>query len=214
MVDSIWQDSVKLKFDSYPTDEEKAKYFGTSLLRKWKMEFERRCWDSPQFAETSFHVLFGQMPGIRNMKIIYGHNISDMRIHMILFQRSGTGKGRGFNFTAEMSKLLNLEYISPDDCTDAKLVGRFVRVEGEEEPILSRGYLDPQRVPRVNIIVQNEATLIIDAKQTDFSKKFMNFYQKAMNPMGTPDNLIEAGTIEMQDNVIRIQPELSFYLTT
>ena len=42
----------------------------------------------------------------------------------------------------------------------------------------------------------------------------MNFYQKAMNPMGTPDNLIEAGTIEMQDNVIRIQPELSFYLTT
>jgi len=35
-----------------------------------------------------------------------------------------------------------------------------------------------------------------------------------MNPIGTPDNMIEAGTIEMGEQEIRVNPELSFYLTT
>lgn len=214
MVDEIWQTAVTKRFADIPTSEDREKHFGDALINKWKIEFERRCWDSDQFAESSFHVLFGQMNSIRALRIQYEHNVSDNRVHMILFQRSGTGKGRGFNFTVEMANRLNLTCISPDDTTDAKLVGRYRQVEGEEEPVLSRGYLDPQRVPRVSIMIQNEATLVIDAKKTDFSKKFMNFYQKAMNPIGTPDNLIEAGTMEMGDQEVRINPDLSFYLTT
>lgn len=214
MVDVAWQDAIKEHFGSKPTKDEREKYFGNALIKKWKFEFENRCWDSDQFAEASFHVLFGQLNSVRNLRIRYGDNVSDTRVHLILFQRSGTGKGRGFNFTVQMADEMNLECISPDDTSDAKLAGRFKHVPNEPDPILIRGYLDPRRIPPVAVLIQNEATLIIDAKKTDFSKKFMNFYQKSMNTIGTPDNMIEAGTIEMGEQEIRINPELSFYLTT
>jgi len=214
MVDVAWQDAVKEPIHETPTKEELKQHFGRRLINKWKFEFENRCWDSDQFAEASFHVLLGQLPAVKNIRITYENNISDTRVHLMLFQRSGTGKGRGFNFTVEMADLLDLECVSPDDTSDAKLVGRFKHVEGQREPVLVRGYLDPRRIPPVSILIQNEATLIIDARKTDFSKKFMNFYQKAMNPMGTADNMIEAGTIEMGEQEIRVNPTLSFYLTT
>lgn len=213
-IDIAWQEAIKERFQSNPTKEEKQKFFGNALIKKWKIEFEKRCWDSPQFAEASFHVLFGQLPAVRNTRIQYEKNFSDTRIHMILFQRSGTGKGRGFNFAVGMAEELDMICKSPDDTSDAKLLGRFRFVQGEQEPVEVKGYLDPTRLPRISIFIQNEATLIIDARKTDFSKSFMNFYQKAMNPVGTPDNLIEAGTIEMLGYEVRVNPDLSFYLTT
>lgn len=214
MVDVAWQDAIKEHFSSKPTKEEREKHFGNALVQKWKTEFESRCWDSDQFAESSLHVLFGQLNSIRKIRIKYDKNISDNRIHLMLFQRSGTGKGRGFNFTVQMADQLNMECVSPDDVSDAKLVGRFKTPMGQQEPVLVRGYLDPRRLPRVSILIQNEATLILDVKASSFSNKFMNFYQKSMNPIGTPDNLIEAGTIEMGEQEVRVNPELSLYLTT
>lgn len=214
MVDTGWQDLIRKRINYPPTSEERRQYFGDSLIQKWNYEFENRCWGSPQYSEVSFHTLFGQLPSVKDMRIIYDNNYSDMRIHLMLFQRSGTGKGRGYNFTTEMANLLNLGTFSADAMTDAVLLGSFVHEEGQREPTRIRGVLDPLRIPPVNIFIQNEATLIIDTKKTDFSKDFMNYFQKAMNTIGTPDNLIEKTTLQMRGQMIRIQPDASFLFTT
>ena len=214
MVEADWQDLIRKKFNDPPTAEERREYFGDSLLKKWNLEFENRCWDSPQYAEISFHTLFGQIPSVKDKRIIYDNNVSDMRVHLMLFQRSGTGKGRGYNFVIEMANLLNLVCFSADAMTDAVLLGSFIHEEGQREPTRIRGVLDPLRIPHVSIFIQNEATLIIDSKKTDFSKDFMNYFQKAMNTIDTPDNLIEKTTLQMRGQIIRLQPSASFLFTT
>lgn len=214
MVDADWQDLIRKKFNDIPTAEERREYFGDALINKWKYEFENRCWDSPQYAEISFHTLFAQLPSIKDKRIIYENNYSDLRVHLMLFQRSGTGKGRGYNFVIEMAELLNLVCFSADAMTDAVLLGSFVHEEGQREPVRIRGILDPLRMPPISIFIQNEATLIIDSKKTDFSKDFMNYFQKSMNTIGTPDNLIEKTTLQMGGQIIRLQPDASFLFTT
>ena len=214
MVDANWQDLIRKKFDNPPTPEQRKEYFGDALIYKWKTEFEKRVWDSPQYAEISFHTLFGQLQSVKDKRIIYENNVSDMRVHLILFQRSGTGKGRGYNFTMEMAGHLNLHCFSADAMTDGVLLGSFIHEEGQREPVRIRGILDENRIPQISILIQNEATLIIDTKKTDISKDFMNYFQKAMNTIGTPDNLIEKSTLQMRGQTIRIQPEVSFLFTT
>ena len=92
--------------------------------------------------------------------------MNQLCLHLMLFQRSGTGKGRGYNFVIEMAELLNLVCFSADAMTDAVLLGSFVHEEGQREPTRIRGILDPLRIPPVSIFIQNEATLIIDSKNS------------------------------------------------
>lgn len=209
-----WQSIMKSGFGDVPKAEDRRLHFGDALMEKWVEEFENRCWGSPQFAEISFHTLFGQLPAVRNLRISYENNYSDLRVHTMLFQRSGTGKGRGFNFTMEMSKKMGLISTKPDAMTDAVLLGSFERVEHEEELLHLHGLLDPERDPPINLIIQNEATLMLDAKRSDWSKDFMTYYQVAMNPIGTPDNLLEKTNLSMRGEMVAIQPVISFFLTT
>lgn len=209
-----WQSMMQRSFSDSPTKEDIEKHFGTALLAKWKTEFEKRCWGSDQFAEVSFHVLFGQLPSIRAIPIHYENNTSDMRVHCMLFQRSGTGKGRGFSFVVEMAQQLELVCMKPDATTDAVLLGSFERIEGEPEPNQIFGILDPNKRPQVNLLMMNEAILILDTKKTDWNKDYMTYYQIVMNPIGTPDNRIEKTNLSMGGQIITINPVVSLFLTT
>lgn len=211
-ISSAWQDAMKSRFDDKITKEQRMKYFGDSLLASWNTEFEHVCWGSKQFSEISFHTLLGQLPAIRKIPIQFENNRSDMRVHTMLFQRSGTGKGRGFNFTVNMAKELGLVCMKADSTTDATLLGSYLDDNGEQIHI--RGLLDEHRAPPVNLLILNEATLILEAKKTDWSKDFMTYFQTAMNPLGTPDNLLEKSIVSMRGDIVSIQPEISLYLTT
>jgi hypothetical protein len=115
---------------------------------------------------------------------------------------------------ATTAKQLNLVCMKADSTSDGMLLGSYEQIDGEEEPLHIPGLLDPSKQPQVNIFMQNEATLLLDAKRTDWSKDFMTYYQVAMNPIGTPDNLLEKTNLAMRGDMIAINPVVSFYLTT
>jgi hypothetical protein len=209
-LDHAWETSVP-PFSNPPTPHEIEKYFGDALIDAWKAEFESVCWNTPGFAEQSLHVIVGRLPSVRDMSIHYNKNHWDGRFHGVLFQRSGTGKGRGYNLAITMMEKLEIHAVKGDSVTDARLLGSIKFDEqGNERRI--PGYLDPES--GFDVLVLNEATLMLDTKKTDYQKDFLNYFQIAMNTINTPDNVIEKSTNDMQGEMIRINPTISFFFTT
>jgi|GEM_PF-4503169 len=210
---SVVNDSL-VDFNIPPTEIEKRKYFGSSLINEFKKQFETKCWFVPHFAIISFHVLMGQLPNIKNIKIKIGNNFEDCRVHMLLLQESGSGKGGGFSFVNDIAERLGLNFHSVGDLTNSALAGSM-SVDEKGNTDLKHGILDPRYNDGegVNIVASSEASQLIDTRNNYFDKNAILNLQKAMNRMNTADNVISKET-GISNEKISFNTDVSLYLTT
>lgn len=196
-----WQD-VMPKWSNPPTAKQTKEFFGQTLIRDYITLFEKRVKRQPNFAQLSLHVIVGQLPAIKKIRIHVGANELDLRISGCFFKPSGSGGGRGFNFTAQVAKELDVKYQVVTEITDAALIGSSDESK-EYDPtkkgmviknIVKRGALDPTiddnepNRPIANIVAMNEADILFSAVSSEFKKNAMLYYQIALNTMGTEDN--------------------------
>ena len=192
---SKWQDRMP-KWKNPPTKEQRKAYFGKALIDRYVELFERRVKKQPDFAELTLHILIGQLPSIKKMRIIVGENEIDLRISGCFFKPSGSGGGRGFNFMARIAKEIESNFRIVTEITDAALIGTSDEVKGYSpekkgmvtEKRIERGALDPRHNPPINIIAMSEADLLFSGTRSEYKKNAMLYYQIALNPMGTEDN--------------------------
>jgi len=188
-----WHDSMP-KIQNPPTRAQKKKFFGKSLIGEFKSQFQKKVWRSPLYATASFYVLLGQLPHIRNMRIKIGNNFEDCRLHLMLIQESGSGKGGGFSFVGDIAEKLGMHFRTTGELTGAALVGWRDNRDGEivlEPGILDPRYPDPEDPNPVNIVASSEGSQLLDVGSRDYSSSAINHLQKAMNRMGTKDNIVE-----------------------
>jgi len=218
-----WQDKMP-KWRNPPTDEQIRRYFGGSLVKRYVELFERRVKRQPNFAELTLHVIVGQLPAIKKLKIHVGENDLDLRISGCFFKPSGSGGGRGFNFMSRIAMALNLNFRSVTEITDAALIGTtdeckeydperkgFVIVKHE-----IRGALDPRPDPEyperlpASIVAMNEADILFSSSSSEYKKNAMLYYQIALNTMGTEDNKLSKKL--SKGDWIEFYPECSLIL--
>ncbi len=201
-------------FDIPPTKKQKREYFGRKLIDKWEKEFKEKCWFTPHFPYASLHVLVGQLPNIKNMRINVGKSVEDCRIHLLLLQESGSGKGGGFSFMADIAKRLNIIFHTVGDITNSSLVGSIKPVgNGKTETVpgaLSPEYNDGEGI---DILASNEASSLVDTTTSHYNKNAILNLQRAMNTMGTEDNVISKET-GIGNQTIKFNTDVSLFLTT
>lgn len=202
-------------FDLPPTNADRKKYFGQNLIRMWEQEFNERCWRVPHYNNVSYHVLLGQMPNIRNIKIRIGKGWEDCRIHMILLQESGSGKGGGFSFMNDVSRQVGLNFHTVGSLTNSALIGSIKPTGNNGRTEIVPGALDPRYNDgdRVNILASNEASELIDTSGNYLDKTALLGLQKAMNRIHSADNVITKETGIGNQN-ISFNCTTSLYLTT
>lgn len=177
------------------------KHYGQNLIDSYLDLFHRKVKRQPHFGQLTLHIIIGQLPAIKKMRIHFGDNELDLRISGCLFKPSGSGGGRGMNFLLKVVKSLGINAQMVTDIEPENLTGTSEIVQ-EYDPVKKkkcnvvktvRGALDPtpedgRRI--IDILVMNEADVLFDSKFTKETKNAMLCYQIALNPMGTEDNKI------------------------
>lgn len=216
---SKWQDAMP-KWKNPPTEAQKREFFGSKLVNDYIELFKRKVKRQPNFAELTLHIIFGQLPSIKKMRIYFGDNELDLRISGCFFKPSGSGGGRGLNFMTTISKALELVAQMVTEITDAALIGSCDEVKFYDatkkgnvvENRVKRGALDPTRDPAdrmiINIVVMSEADILFSGIASEYKKNAMLYYQIAMNTMGTEDNKI--GKKLVNGDWIEFNPDCSF----
>jgi len=195
-----WQDRMP-KWRNPPTDKQKHQYFGNKLIQDYVGLFNRKVKRQPNFAELTLHVIVGQLPAVKKMRIIFGDNELDLRISGCFFKPSGSGGGRGLNFMSMIARELEILAQIITEITDAALIGTTYEVK-EYDPTkkgmvvstkVERGALDPTEVDGeerriIKILMMNEADILFGGMMNEYKKNAMMYYQIALNTMGTEDN--------------------------
>ncbi len=213
-LEDAWN-KIGSNIDYPPTKSQKKKYFGRNLIDNFCNEFEKKSWNLPFYAKISFHVLLGQLPSIKNMSMnIYG-NSEDLRIHMLLLQESGSGKSGGFSFTSKVANEITppINFVASGDLTNASLVGSIEQRENGTK-IERHGLLSPRDESKggnVDILGSSEASQIIDTRNDYFQKNAITNLQKAMNRIGSSDNIVRR---DLMTGTVKYNTDASMYFTT
>lgn len=209
-LEEVWNEEVH-QFEEgtkKPSPEELKKYFGHSFIQQFKKEFKKKVWQVPYYGLCSMHVIMGQLPNIRNMRIRIGGNYEDCRIHFFLLQESGTGKGKGFDFVAELSQRLGLSFKSSDKLTENSLLGSV-----DENDEINYGLLDPRHDPSFDIFASEEASRIIDTRDSNYNRESVTTFQKVMNPIGSHSNKLSKDTAHTSQT-ISFNSHVSLFFTS
>ena len=185
-----------------PSAAEKRKYFGPKLFKNNKELFQNYMWNTPFLDEAALYLLIGQLEHVKNIRYEVHGRQYDFRSHVSIFQPSGSGKAGLFNYVGGICADLNMRYHVTGSVTDTALIGgiEWQDIYNKEtqqyvkEKVENPGLLSPDRDPRVRILAMNETDILFDSKKTDWAKDLMTWYQKAMNVIGTPDNVLSKDT--------------------
>lgn len=194
-------------------------HFGRQLFATNKVLFEKQMWgvDVPVF-DLSLYTVMGQMQNIKSMRFNIHDRIYDYRVNAAIFMPSGSGKGGMFNHIGTMSEMLGLDYYEVGEMTDSALLGQYNTVEqfnkkndmNEKVKVLTPGVLDPKAGH--NILAMNECDILFKAKSSSFARNAMTHYQKAMNTIGTHDNVLSKDT--SAGGRIKFNSDVSFFFTS
>ena len=105
----------------------------------------------------------------------------------------------------DIATAAGIEFYPLGSVTDTKLLGGVEYLEiydpeterNSKQKVENPGLLSPDHDPRVNLLAMNECDILFDSKKTDYAKDLMTWFQKAMNPYGTYDNVLSKGTGSM-----------------
>lgn len=209
-----WIESVETTGSQFEPEET-----GDNFIDKWKSVYNEYQWDTPHIAQATLHVMLGQLPSIRNMRIYTSAaRYEDGRIHVVWMQPSGTGKQGGFDFVSDVSKNIdNFIYETKNKFTSAVLLGgpsgKRVRKwnkethVNEEDSILKPGLLSPGEI---NIFACQEVGPLFDSK-TEHNEESMTWLQIAMDPIGR--NELTKDILSMGQTV-KLFPECSIFFAS
>jgi predicted transcriptional regulator len=145
--------------------------------------FEKYSYNNPIYAKVSYHVLLGQI--LRNVRIPKGATYIDSRISLFLLQGSGSGKSTAYNLIYSLGDAIGLKVMTLDEVSDAALIGTIESEHafGEVSYGTTTGILS-----EADIIHYDEASNLINTKE--YSKSALSYLQTALNPIGSPTNVI------------------------
>lgn len=209
-----WSDVTnQKKLPVYKKDE-----FGIEFVNQYKKVYSHYQHNTPHIGQAMLHLIMGQMPHQKDMRIQVDANYLDTRIHIVWFQPQSSGKGRAYNLAGNLSDRVGLKYKVVTELTDAALIGGWKKVQRYvpekkaqvEEYELKSGLLTKGEC---NILAMNEASILFDTAQTSIAKHAMDFYQVAMNTHGTKDNTISKDVMH-GNGPIEVTPDCSLFLTS
>lgn len=185
---------------------------GYTLFHDYQETFQKYSWKNQFYANSTLHLIMGQLPNIKNIKIkLTPSTYEDARIHVCYLSPTGSGKGKGAIFVDQLSKMLQLKYQEADELTDNALIGSLQKSEDAEHPWeIDYGWLHHSW--GINILSITEATFVLTDRPKATAQNVMTHFQKTMNPVGSSDSLITKKIGFGQP--IEIQPQLSLFLTT
>lgn len=190
---------------------------GEEFVEQFKKSYSSFQYNTPHIAQAVLHLILGQLPAVKAMRIHVDANYLDTRFHIIWFQPADTGKGRGFNFTGLLCDQLNLKFVPVHEITDAGLIGGYEPVQRYDSS--KKGYSNEYEfVPgalgtgMTNILAMNEASMLFNMKPNQIQKHAMDYYQIAMNTMGTKDNIISKRVLHGGE--FQVAPDCSLFLSS
>lgn len=216
MPDSGWGKFVKKerKF-SIRKDET-----GDEFIKKWCEVYEEYQWDTPYIPKATLHLALGQVPAVRDMKIYTSRaRYEDGRVHVLWLQESGTGKQGAIDFVEDTTTKIvcnniGLKYETPDDFTDAAMLGSYDVIEKWDKEVhgkvkeqvlvpgwLSKGLLDIFAMPECSVLFESKS---------QYKENLMVWFQRAMDPLGR--NKITKKLAK--GDPIYAHPTCSFFLTS
>ena len=186
-----------------PLSVNKGEDFGDKLIDDYIRAFSMESFKNEMYGRISLHVLLGQ--ALKNVYYRIGAREIDIRIHLLLIKAQGSGKGAGYGFIKKMANLLELDFQSLTEATDAGLVGTLQRDEVTKENIVVPGLLQSS-----DIVGMEEASVLFDYTN-DFSKKNITYMQITMNALTDSSCHI---TKRLGNETIDFKPHASFLLMT
>jgi len=214
-----WEDAGNTFGTGAVSSRDIENHFGRQLFDTNKILFEKQMWgvDIPIF-DLSLYTVMGQMKSIKSMRFNIHDRLYDYRVNAAIFMPSGSGKGGMFNHIGTMSEMLGLDYYEVGEMTDSALLGQYNTVEqfnkkdeiNEKVKVLTPGVLDPKAGH--NILAMNECDILFKAKSSAFARNAMTHYQKAMNTIGTHDNVLSKDT--SAGGRIKFNSDVSFFFTS
>lgn len=163
------------------------------VKRAWDDLFSTHCWNHPDYSLAGFHLIIGQLPNMKGIKIHRpGGGYVDPRIHVFYIADSSSGKGKGSDLIGEMAESLGIRYLSEGSVTHNALVGAHNRNKNDEvEP----GYLDQDGYEAagkrpIGILELSEANMLLQAASAEHNSGILESLQKAMNVYGKGDNTV------------------------
>ena len=131
------------------------KDFGSTLIKDYLDLFNTYSIKNEKYGRISMHVLLGQ--ALRNVYYMVGAREIDIRVHMLLIQAQGSGKGAGYGFCEDMAQFLGLDFKSFSDETGAGLAGTKEYDATEKKHVEVDGVLKT-----ADIVGKEEASALFD----------------------------------------------------
>lgn len=180
------------------------KDFGDTLIKDYLKVFGTYSINNEdKYGKVSMHVILGQ--ALKNVYYMLGSREIDIRLHMLLIQPQGSGKGAGYGYCENMSKYLGLDFKSFSDETGAGLAGT------KEYDPESKSFVETEGVLKTaDIVGKEEASSLFDYT-SEHSKMNLIYMQQAMNPL--KDSSCHIGR-RLGGMEIDFKPHASFLLMT
>lgn len=161
---------------------------------------------NPTYGRAVLHVILGRV--LIDQRIEKRGSVTRPRISLFYLQGASSGKSSAYPMIYEVMEELNIDVMSPDELSDAALIGTVERVVDEEG---NEVWEDQEGVlAETELFHFDEASVLINPKK--YQKNIMTYLQKALNPIGSEQNAITKKLAHGDE--ITIRPNCSLLLTS
>lgn len=176
----------------------------------WLSRFGEFSYNNEMFGYFALHLLTGQLLKFNSIKK-RGQAI-DLRFNIYAMMDTGSGKSAALDMVYPYAERLGLNFVSIDTSSDAALIGTVEQSKSYNdyndevtEYIIVDGLLKD-----ADIVHYDEAeSLLVANKHSEQTKLY---FQKAMNPIGTPSNILMKKLAHGEP--IKFPCTTSFYFTS
>ena len=182
----------------------------SELTELWSDRFADYSYNNHTFGVASLHLLIGQL--LKYQKIYKKGQIIDLRCNLYAMMDTGSGKSVALDIVDNYANGLGLNVVSIDDMTDASLIGTIEQTtEYNKFNDKETSYdIVPGIMADADIIHFDEAEVLLNPSKNSQNAKL--YFQKGMNPIGTPSNIIKKKLAH--GDPIELPVEASFYFTS
>lgn len=159
------------------------------LIEYWDERFSDYSYNNRLFGRAALHLIIGQC--LRYQSVKKKGQIIDCRIHPWVMMDTGSGKSVALDYIVNCMKDLSMEHNSIGAVTDAALLGTVEQVTkyNEYNDKVTEYEHRPGILASSDVIHFDEAEVLLNTNNNNENMKL--YFQMAMNPIGTPSNIIK-----------------------
>lgn len=163
-------------------------------------------YENELYGQGALHVILGRC--LINQRIKKRGSKTAPRISMFYLQGPSSGKSSGYAMIHEVLNALGIEIKSPDETTDAALIGT---VERETDDAGNETWVEEEgALAEAEVFHLDEGSVLINPKE--YQQNMMTYLQKALNPLGSEQNKITKDLAHGDE--ITVRPECSLLITS